>query len=63
VRIGVVVASTTILLALGFHRAWVGEDAFITFRTIDQFVHGAGLRWNLEGTKAIVRFTMGAARP
>ena len=27
--------------------AWVSEDAYITFRTIDNFVNGYGLRWNI----------------
>jgi arabinofuranosyltransferase len=27
--------------------AWVGDDAYFTFRTIDNFVHGYGLRWNI----------------
>jgi len=27
--------------------AWVGDDAFFTFRTIDNLVHGYGLRWNV----------------
>lgn len=27
-------------------RAWVAEDAFINFRTIDNFLHGYGLTWN-----------------
>ena len=26
--------------------AWVSDDAYMTFRTIDNFVHGYGLRWN-----------------
>ena len=26
--------------------AWLMDDAFITFRTIDNFVHGYGLTWN-----------------
>lgn len=26
--------------------AWVGDDAYITFRTIDNFVNGYGLTWN-----------------
>ena len=34
------------LLWLVFERAWIGEDAFITFRSVDQFVNGNGLRWN-----------------
>lgn len=29
-------------------RAWLGEDAFISFRTVDHFVHGNGLRWNFD---------------
>jgi arabinofuranosyltransferase len=28
--------------------AWVSEDAYITFRTIDNFVHGYGLTWNAD---------------
>jgi arabinofuranosyltransferase len=27
--------------------AWVCDDAYITFRTIDNFLHGHGLRWNI----------------
>jgi arabinofuranosyltransferase len=27
--------------------AWVGDDAYFTFRTIDNFVHGYGVRWNI----------------
>src|SRR5262245_2373704 len=27
--------------------AWIGDDAYFTFRTIDNFVHGYGLRWNV----------------
>jgi arabinofuranosyltransferase len=26
--------------------AWVSDDAFITFRVADNFIHGLGLRWN-----------------
>jgi arabinofuranosyltransferase len=28
--------------------AWVCDDAYITFRTIDNFVSGYGLRWNID---------------
>jgi len=28
--------------------AWLEEDAFFTFRVIDNFVHGYGLRWNID---------------
>ncbi|MCP5023979.1 MAG: hypothetical protein GY930_19710 [bacterium] len=36
------------LFVIGVIRtAWVAEDAFITFRTIDNFFNGYGLRWNV----------------
>ena len=35
------------LLALLCWTAWVVEDAFITLRTVDNFLHGHGLRWNI----------------
>src|SRR5262245_28918127 len=28
--------------------AWVVDDAYITLRTVDNFVHGYGLRWNID---------------
>lgn len=28
--------------------AWVCDDAYIAFRTVDNFVHGYGLRWNVD---------------
>ncbi len=37
-----------VLFVVGVIRtAWVAEDAFITFRTIDNFFNGYGLRWNV----------------
>jgi arabinofuranosyltransferase len=27
--------------------AWMSDDAYITLRTVDNFVHGFGLRWNV----------------
>ncbi|MFH1051256.1 MAG: hypothetical protein V1779_10065, partial [bacterium] len=39
-----------VLLALFVYvwivNAWVGDDAYITFRTVDNFVNGYGLTWN-----------------
>jgi arabinofuranosyltransferase len=29
-------------------KAWVSDDAYITIRTIDNFLHGYGLRWNID---------------
>ena len=34
-------------LAVFLQSAWVGDDVFITLRTIDNFVNGYGLRWNV----------------
>ncbi len=34
------------ILALVVRYAWVAEDAYITLRTVDNFVNGYGLRWN-----------------
>jgi arabinofuranosyltransferase len=28
--------------------AWVGDDAFISLRTVDNLLHGYGLRWNVS---------------
>lgn len=36
-----------VFFALVFIHASVMEDAYITFRVVDNFVHGEGLRWNL----------------
>ncbi len=45
------------LLAVGWflRNAWVAEDAFITYRTIDNLLHGFGLRWNV--TERVQTFT------
>ena len=45
---GVLIASAALLIWVVLSNAWAGEDAFITFRTIDNFVSGFGLRWNLD---------------
>jgi arabinofuranosyltransferase len=34
-------------LLIVIRRAWVGDDAYITFRTVDNFIHGYGLVWNV----------------
>ncbi len=30
-----------------YRNAWVGDDAYITFRTVDNFINGYGLTWNI----------------
>jgi arabinofuranosyltransferase len=37
------------LMSLAFLKtAWVSDDAYITFRSIDNFLSGYGLRWNID---------------
>ncbi|RMG39811.1 MAG: hypothetical protein D6719_12450 [Candidatus Dadabacteria bacterium] len=38
-----------------FGTAWIGDDAYITLRTVDNFLHGYGLRWNT--TERVQAFT------
>src|SRR5260370_12408946 len=28
--------------------AWLGDDSYITFRTVDNIIHGYGLTWNTD---------------
>lgn len=42
------VGAVVVLMALVLRGAWVTEDAYITLRTVDNWVHGHGLRWNLD---------------
>lgn len=45
----VLVYITIILSIYAFvSTAWVADDAYITFRSIDNFWHGDGLRWNIQ---------------
>ena len=36
-----------VLVVVLVRTAWICDDAYINFRTIDNFVHGYGLRWNV----------------
>jgi len=38
--------ATAIFSVVLVRTAWVGDDAYFTLRTIDNFVNGLGLRWN-----------------
>lgn len=40
------VLALLLLLAALVKAAWVCDDAFITMRTVDNFLHGRGLTWN-----------------
>jgi hypothetical protein len=47
IRILAIAGALVIFGASALKLAWVFDDAFITFRTIDNFVGGYGLRWNI----------------
>ncbi|MCC7010479.1 MAG: hypothetical protein IT184_16845 [Acidobacteria bacterium] len=48
IALWLVAAGLVLLLAAVVVRtAWVSDDAFITFRTVDNALHGNGLRWNV----------------
>jgi arabinofuranosyltransferase len=36
-----------IIFLILLRTAWVADDAFLTMRTVDNFVNGYGLRWNI----------------
>ena len=42
-----VVSAVFIFILVVFRTAWISDDAYITFRTIDNWVHGYGLTWNV----------------
>src|SRR5262245_47919420 len=42
-----VIGGTVAFLLLLIRTAWVDDDAYITFRTVDNFLNGYGLRWNV----------------
>lgn len=46
-RPAVLYAAWVALFFVMFFKSWVSEDAYITFRVIDNFIHGYGLRWNV----------------
>lgn len=41
------VGCLALFIAIFLH-AWVTEDAYISFRVVDNFIHGHGLRWNID---------------
>ena len=46
-RVAIGVLLTALFLGIVIRYGWVAEDAYITLRTVDNFVHGDGLRWNV----------------
>ena len=43
----VILISLFIILFIILRRAWMTDDAYITLRTVDNFVNGFGLTWNI----------------
>ncbi len=41
-------AAAALLLGLVAARAWVCDDAYISFRTLENLLDGYGLRWNVD---------------
>lgn len=41
------ILSLAIITIFYITNAWVVDDAYITFRTVDNFINGYGLRWNV----------------
>lgn len=37
-----------LILFTYYRTAWLSDDSYITFRTLDNFVNGYGLRWNIS---------------
>jgi arabinofuranosyltransferase len=45
--LGFILASLVLYAVVAFMSAWISDDAFITLRTVDNFVGGHGLTWNV----------------
>lgn len=43
----ILVGGLSVFFLLLVRTAWLDDDAYITFRTIDNFLNGYGLRWNV----------------
>lgn len=42
-----VIALLSVFFIILLRRAWISDDAFITFRTVDNFINGYRLTWNI----------------
>ena len=45
---GLVAFALTFFLFIIVKNAWLSDDAYITFRVVDNFIHGYGLVWNVD---------------
>jgi arabinofuranosyltransferase len=46
-RINILFVFLALFVIILINNAWVNDDAYTTFRTIDNFINGYGLRWNV----------------
>ncbi|MCE5228168.1 hypothetical protein LLG95_01045 [bacterium] len=46
--VAAVALSAAVLFFALLLNTWVVDDAYITFRSVDNFIHGHGLRWNID---------------
>src|SRR2546421_1635850 len=44
----IAVFSLAFFLFIVVKDAWLSDDAYITFRVVDNFIHGYGLTWNID---------------
>lgn len=47
IRYGILILFLIVSAVILYRNSWIGDDAYITFRTIDNFLSGYGLRWNV----------------
>ncbi len=47
-RVFLIVLLSLVFFTILLRTAWVGDDSFITMRTVDNFLHGYGLTWNVD---------------
>lgn len=43
-----IVGALIVFAVIAATNAWLSDDSYITLRTLDNFVHGYGLRWNID---------------
>ena len=46
--VGLAVLSLAAYVVVLVDTAWIGDDAYITFRTVENAIHGFGLCWNVD---------------
>lgn len=47
-RVCLIALLSLVFFTILLRTAWVGDDSYITMRTVDNFLHGYGLTWNTD---------------